>query len=122
MSGSTPSGFPYALSSDPLVQWPTTSQQLAEKLEAVVMKAGTSTWVATPTGLVAFAIPNPPPGKTLRSCQITIDGATLYANGAVVAGLEILSATGGNLIFRKGDGSLVPTGVNVKFHYLADFS
>lgn len=39
MPGSTPRGFPYAQPADPLVQWPATSQALAEKVDA--LKAAT---------------------------------------------------------------------------------
>jgi hypothetical protein len=34
MPDTTPNGYPYAVPSDPLVQWPATSQSLAEKLDA----------------------------------------------------------------------------------------
>jgi hypothetical protein len=35
MPDTTANGYPYAVPSDPLVQWPATSQSLAEKLEAL---------------------------------------------------------------------------------------
>jgi hypothetical protein len=40
MPGTTPQGFPYAEPTDPLVQWPATSQSLAEKLEQLPVIMG----------------------------------------------------------------------------------
>jgi hypothetical protein len=40
MPDTTPGGYPYALPADPLVNWPATSQSLAEKLEALKPTGG----------------------------------------------------------------------------------
>jgi hypothetical protein len=43
MPGTTPRGTPYALPTDPLVQWPGTSQQMAQKIdERPLVRVGTS--------------------------------------------------------------------------------
>jgi hypothetical protein len=45
MPGTSPSGYPYAEPTDPLVQWPATSQQLAARLEErAVVLAGTGAY------------------------------------------------------------------------------
>jgi hypothetical protein len=40
MPGTTAKGFPYAQPADPLVQWPATSQSLAEKIDADTVTKG----------------------------------------------------------------------------------
>lgn len=43
MPGTTPNGYPYAQPADPLVQWPATSQSLAEKIDNVLPPKGFAT-------------------------------------------------------------------------------
>jgi hypothetical protein len=50
MPATTPGGVPYAIPADPLVGWPSTSQQLAEKIDTIIPKsliAGIASVLAT---------------------------------------------------------------------------
>jgi hypothetical protein len=53
---------------------------------------------------------------------VSIDGAQIYSQGVLVAGLEIMAAAGGNLVIKKGDGSPPANGVNIRIHYAARFA
>lgn len=67
MPGTTPTGFPYALPADPLVQWPATSQALAEKIDAgarVLAGTGKCQLDAAAAGTIHLGTEGLAPGRT----------------------------------------------------------
>jgi hypothetical protein len=72
MPGSTTGGFPYALPADPLVQWPATSQSLAEKIDQkIAALPRIATGVATTTGESAVLV-NFPPGRFTAPPKVVV--------------------------------------------------
>jgi hypothetical protein len=79
MADTTANGYPYAVPSDPLVQWPATSQSLAEKidtqLETARVAAGQSQVTTDATGFAVVPEASQFPGFVLRCLHlVTVDG------------------------------------------------
>jgi hypothetical protein len=55
MPGTTPAGYPYAEPTDPLVQWPATSQSLAQKLDDTNLVGSSEAGLKLAAGGVAGA-------------------------------------------------------------------
>lgn len=70
MPGQTAKGFPYALPEDKRINWPATSQQLAEKLEAGVIATGSGTYATDGFGVLAIPVPA---GLRLMSVTVSQD-------------------------------------------------
>jgi hypothetical protein len=111
MPGTTSSGFPYAVPADPLVQWPATSQSLAEKVQAELQDV---------YDVVLGAVPA---DKKVRGTVATLTFDATYvaslvnALGSVgisggVVGLALMPVGGPPLAFSIVDTS--PTNFSVK--------
>jgi hypothetical protein len=59
MPATTPNGYPYAEPTDPLVQWPATSQQLAEKIDSVPVVVGVTPGMKIARGVVSYSDAQP---------------------------------------------------------------
>jgi hypothetical protein len=60
MPGTTPKGYPYAQPADPLIQWPATSQALAEKIDAASgarIVVGHVSGPANASGMIEMSFP-----------------------------------------------------------------
>jgi hypothetical protein len=91
MPGATFGGYPYAQPSDPLVQWPATSQQLAQKIDdeaaAALARSGQFIWAKTgqawTDGAARFTFPENAPAWApagLVASPILSDPADLAAD------------------------------------------
>jgi hypothetical protein len=90
MPATTPGGYPYAEPTDPLVQWPATSQQLAEQLEQKLsagLRVATGT-VTTSGESVAF-----PPGTFAAPPTVLVTAESTDPAVVVTAGITAAAFT-----------------------------
>jgi hypothetical protein len=79
MADTTANGYPYAVPSDPLVQWPSTSQSLAEKVDSQHLTVGVSQLTGDGQSVVTVPVP---PGTRLISIHAgaTVGGPPLVCS------------------------------------------
>lgn len=96
-TGATPGGWPYALPTDALVQWPATSQALAEKLEAAPPALGGTVQIlkadatATTGTRVTFRIPFKAPPAVVLSHAAFSQGVVLQLRSVTATGFEAVA-------------------------------
>lgn len=96
MPGTTPGGVPYAVPTDPLVQWPATSQGMAEKIDAAI-----------PVGtIVAYG------GSTAPAGWQICDGTAHTSNAlaAVIGGMNVPDLRGLFIVGASAGYPLKSTG------------
>jgi hypothetical protein len=76
MPGTTPQGFPYADPTDPLVQWPATSQSLAEKVDSGTVKSGDNLMTIRWAGTGIYPVLKVDVDGLTNTCGIVTDGGT----------------------------------------------
>jgi hypothetical protein len=106
MPATTPHGYPYAEPTDPLVQWPATSQQLAEKIdELTAYHASGQIGPGDPISAATEFTVTFPPGTFTSTPVVILQWAGEQWGHAT---LKTLSPTGFTCLLRPLEGQTIP--------------